>query len=112
MIIRSAVLEGQVPETDREEFDRLMRTEVLQAVASYPGLARVVLRQPVECDEGAPPIYMVFDLHFPSLQAMRDALASPVRQQVRARMAPSMSRFQGRVYHVVSEETDAISPGA
>jgi hypothetical protein len=43
---------------------------------------------------------------------MRDALASPVRQQVRARMAPSMSRFQGRVYHVVSEETDAISPGA
>jgi hypothetical protein len=32
--------------------------------------------------------------------------------EVRARMAPSMSRFQGRVNHVVSEETDAISPGA
>jgi hypothetical protein len=112
MIIRSAVLEGHVHEADRPEFDRLMRTEVLQAVARYPGLARVVLRQPVEQEEGAPPIVAVFDLHYPTLQAMQDALASPVRQQVRALMASSARLFQGRVYHLVTDETHSLSGSA
>lgn len=104
MIIRSAVLEGHVPEADRAAFEQAMRTEVLPAIARYPGLAHAVLRQPVEREEGAPPICMVFELHFPTLQAMHDALASPVRQQVRAQLAPAMSRFQGRVYHLVTDE--------
>jgi hypothetical protein len=112
MIIRSAVLEGHVPEADRPEFDRLMRTEVLQAVARYPGLTRVVLREPIEQEEGAPPILVVFDLHYPTLQAMHEALASPVRQQVRSLMATAGRMFQGRVYHLVTDETHSLSGGA
>jgi len=107
MIIRSAILEGVVADGDREAFDAYMRTEVLRALTLYPGILRAVLREPVERESGAPPIHMVFDLHFASLQAMHDALASPVRQQVRERMAPWMKRFQGRVYHLVTEEHPA-----
>jgi len=103
MIIRSAVLEGTVPEGERAAFDRQMATTVLDAIASYPGLLRVELRRPVEAEAGAPPVYMVFDLHFPSLAAMHAALASPVRQEVRARLGAVMKAFQGRVYHLVLE---------
>jgi GntR family carbon starvation induced transcriptional regulator len=57
---------------------------------------------------GAPPIYMVFDLYFPSLQAMQDALASPVRQTVRTQLAQVMTGFQGKVYHLVMQESATI----
>lgn len=109
MIIRCAVLEGHVAEPDRPAFDRALRTDVLQAASRYPGLQRVVLRQPAEQEEGAPPVYAVFEMHYASLQAMHDALASPVRQQVRSLMAPLLGRFQGRVYHQVFDETGSLS---
>ena len=48
---------------------------------------------------------MVFDLYFPSLQAMHDALASPVRQTVRAQLAQVMAGFEGKVYHLVMQES-------
>ena len=83
MIIRSAVLEGTVAEADREAFDRQMETAVLPAIATYPGIVEVRLRRPVEAETGAPPVYMVFDLYFETLDAMQAALASPVRGLVR-----------------------------
>jgi uncharacterized protein (TIGR02118 family) len=101
MIIRSAVLEGTVAEADREAFDRQMTTTVLAAIARYPGIIEVRLRRPVEAEAGAPPVYMVFELLFPSIEAMHAALASPTRQEVRARLGDVMQAFQGKVYHLV-----------
>jgi hypothetical protein len=105
MIIRSAVLEGTPRAQDRASFDQHMETTVLTAIASYPGILKVVLRKPLEQEAGAPPIYMVFDLYFPTLQAMHDALASSVRQTVRAQLAQVMSGFEGKVYHLVMQES-------
>jgi hypothetical protein len=51
---------------------------------------------------------MVFDLYFRSLQAMQDALASPVRQTVRTQLAQVMTGFQGKVYHLVMQESATI----
>jgi uncharacterized protein (TIGR02118 family) len=103
MIIRSAILEGEVPEAYRAAFDRQMATEVLTAIRRYPGIRDVRLRRSVETEPGAPPVYMIFDLHFDDLAAMHAALASPVRQEVRALIADTMGPFQGRVYHLVTE---------
>lgn len=111
-VIRSAVLEGSVDPSHRDAFDRAMRGPVLQAIASYPELQRVVLRQPVEHEDGAPAIHMIFDLHFASLDAMHRALASPTRQAVRAQLAQVMQGFKGRVYHLVLDEADTVVPGA
>ena len=108
MIIRSAVLEGAPLAQDKDMFDQHMHTTVLQAIASYPGIVKVVLRRPLEQEAGAPPIYMVFDLYFRSLQAMQDALASPVRQTVRTQLAQVMTGFQGKVYHLVMQESATI----
>lgn len=83
MIIRSAYLEGTVASAEREAFDAHMSGPVLAAIATYPGLRQVRLRKLALADAGAPPIYMVFDLYFDSLQAMDAALASPTRQAVR-----------------------------
>lgn len=104
MIIRSAYLEGRVAEADRAAFDAHMRGPVLAAIGTYPGLRQVRLRQIEQADEGAPPVYMVFDLAFDSLQAMDAALASPTRQAVRAIIQEGMRPFQGRVYHLVFNE--------
>ena len=107
MIIRSAVLEGTVAEAERAGFDRQMETTVRDAIARYPGLRAVRLRRPVDAEAGAPPIYIIFDLYFDSLDAMHTALASPIRQEVRTQLSQVMSAFQGRVYHLVLEETAA-----
>ncbi|MCZ8103267.1 MAG: hypothetical protein ACRCU1_03815 [Alsobacter sp.] len=104
MIVRSAVLEGRVPEDRKAAFDDTMATAVVAAIRRYPGLIDVRLRRPVESEEGAPPVYMIFDLYFETLQAMKDALASPVRQEVRGVIAAGMKDFEGRVYHLVLEE--------
>lgn len=105
MIIRTAILEGRVAPADKADFDHHMRTTVVQALGRYPGIVKAVLREVAEIDADAPPVYMAFDLYFKTLEDMRAALASPVRQAVRAELAQVMPRFEGRVYHVVFDET-------
>lgn len=104
MIIRSAVLEGTVPEAHRAAFDQHMHTSVLAAIATYPGITDVKLRRQAETEPGAPPIHMIFDLYFPDLATMQAALASETRQQVRAKIAEAMPMFQGRVYHLIMQQ--------
>ena len=104
MIIRTAILEGSIPAADRQQFDAQMAGPVLAAIGTYPGIRQVKLRRLVQADEGAPPVYMAFDLYFDSLEAMNTALASPTRQAVRQQIAVVMGLFQGRVYHQVFSE--------
>ena len=104
MIIRSAVLEGVVAEADRGRFDSYMRETAAMAIGRYPGIRAVKLRRPVEREDGAPEVYMIFDLYFDDLKAMRAALASPVRAAVRAALGEVMPMLRGRFYHLVMEE--------
>lgn len=105
MLIRSAVLEGSVPDAERTGFDRHMRETVRAAIATYPGIRDVKLRWPAETETGAPPIYVIFDLYFDDLAAMHTALASETRALVRKSLGEIMPVFQGRVYHLVMEES-------
>jgi uncharacterized protein (TIGR02118 family) len=110
MIIRSALLLGEVAPADRPAFDAHMRDVVLAEIATYPGLRSVTLRRAVDgvTEAGAPPLYMQFDLMFDSLADMDAALASPVRTAVRDRIKAGMGAFRGTVAHVVS---DVLTPG-
>lgn len=81
-----------------------MRTDVLSAIVRYPHLREVRLRRQVEVEVGAPPIYMIFDLVFDGLEAMHSALASPIRQEVRAEIGKAMQAFRGKVYHLIMEQ--------
>jgi uncharacterized protein (TIGR02118 family) len=104
MIVRSAYLEGSVAEGDREAFDRQMSQTVMPAIATYPGIRDARLRRIRAADEGSPPVYMVFELYFDSMQDMDAALQSPIRQQVRGTLVEAMRLFKGRVYHLVFEQ--------
>ncbi|MDF2811177.1 MAG: hypothetical protein K0S56_2208 [Microvirga sp.] len=104
MIVRSAYLEGKVADADRARFDRHMGETVLDAIRTYPHIRDVKLRWVSEPEEGAPPVYAIFDLYFDSLDDMEAALASETRQRVRATISEAMSMFRGRVYHLVSSE--------
>ena len=111
MIVRTAILEGTVAHADKAEFDQHMRTTVVAALGRYPGLVKAVLREIAEADADAPAAYMAFDLYFNTLAEMHAALASPVRQAVRAELGHIMPRFQGRVYHLVFDETAHTGTG-
>jgi uncharacterized protein (TIGR02118 family) len=104
MIIRSAVLEGDVPPADRAHFDRQMTGTVLPAILRYPGIRDCKLRWAAEQEAGAPPIYLIFDLYFDDLAAMHAALASETRQEVRRQLGEIMPLFKGRVYHLIMRE--------
>lgn len=104
MIVRTAVLEGTVAEADQPSFDRHMRDVVVPAIGRYPGIKGIKLRRSAEAEAGAPPVYMSFDLYFDDLAAMHAALASPIRQEVRAVIQQGMAPFTGRVYHLIQEE--------
>lgn len=104
MIIRTALLEGDVRPEDREAFDRYMRTTVVEQIMRYPGIRGVTVRRRVHADEGAPGVYMQFDLIFDDLAAMDAALASPVRAEVQAKIRAGMAPFTGKVSHIVYED--------
>ena len=104
MIVRSAYLDGSVAQADQSKFDQHMRGPVLAAIATYPGIRKVKLRRMQQADAGTPPIYMIFDLYFDSIEAMDAALASPIRQAVRQLIAEGMALFKGRAYHLVFRE--------
>ena len=103
MIVRTAVLEGTVSPEDQQAFDAFMHETVVPAIATYPGILRVSLRKTTQADDGAPPIYMIHDLYFKDVAAMDAALASDVRTQVRELIKQGMSKFEGRVYHLVQD---------
>jgi hypothetical protein len=104
MIVRSTVLEGSVDEAHRAEFDRRMSREVRDAILRYPGIRGLKLLRPMEQKPGAPPVHLIFDLHFDTLDDMRGALESSIRQEVRQLIAAAMRPFKGRVYHLVLAE--------
>ena len=104
MIVQSAFLEGTVAQAERAGFDAHMAGPVLAAIATYPRIRQVKLRRVELADAGSPPNYMVFDLYFDSLDDMHAALASPIRQAVREKIAEGMGPFKGRVFHQVFRE--------
>ena len=68
------------------------------------GLAKAVrVMRTINVDPGYPPIAMVQEIDYPSLEAVQEALDSPVRLEGRTITDEMMEMFDGRFYHVVYE---------
>ena len=104
MIVRTAILEGDVSIEDRDTFDVYMRTTVVEQIMRYPGIRGVEVRRRIHADESAPGIYMQFDLLFDDIAAMDAALSSPVRAEVQAKIKAGMGPFKGKVSHIVYQD--------
>jgi hypothetical protein len=49
---------------------------------------------------------MIQQIDYPSMGALEEALASPIRAEARAVTLELLEMFEGRFYHIVSERSE------
>lgn len=103
MITRTAIFEGRVRPGLEERFFAEIRERLVPLWKQFPHASNVRLRRIIASDDDALPIAMIQQIDYPSLDAMREAVASPVRAKARAITLEIMAMFDGRFYHVMSE---------
>jgi hypothetical protein len=104
MITRTAIFEGRVKPGFEERFFAQIHERLAPLWERFPHARNVRLLRMVQADADAPPIIMIQQIDYPSLAALEEALASPVRTQARAVTLELMQWFEGRFYHLVSEQ--------
>jgi hypothetical protein len=101
MFTRSAIFEGRIHAGYEEEFFRLVEEQLLPVWKRMPNAQEVRVMRTVNTDADTPAIVMVQEVDYPSMEAVEEALASPVRTEGRAITDEMMSMFDGRFYHLV-----------
>jgi hypothetical protein len=103
MITRTAVFEGTLKKGLEERFFAAVKERLLPLWQRFPYASNVRMLRVTACDAGAPSIVMIQQIDYPSMAALEEALASPVRAESRAVTMELMQMFEGRLYHIVSE---------
>lgn len=103
MIIRHATLYGTVPPELQQSFDAHMAGPVVSAMQQYPNIIKVELEKVIEQGGDTPTIYMQFNSYYATLDDMNAALASPVRDRVKALTQEGLKHFEGHMTHSVSK---------
>lgn len=103
MITRSAIFEGRIKPGQEEAFFDAVRTRLAPLWAQFPNSSNVRLLRVQAADDDAPPIVMIQQVDYPSVAALEEAIASPIRTQARALTMEILEMFEGRFYHVVSD---------
>ncbi|MFV0386625.1 hypothetical protein [Paracoccus sp. (in: a-proteobacteria)] len=103
MILRSAILIGQIADDRAEIFDRFMQRKVVPALRRYPRIRKVTLRRHLERDDDCPPVLMQVDMLFDTFEDMRHALASQEWHDAHEVIASGFGDFRGTVTHMVCD---------
>lgn len=91
--------------TDVQEFDRVYQEEHLPlAVEKIKGFNRAVITRVLGSPEGKAPYHLMVELHFPSMEALRQTAASAGAQEAIAH-AVQISTGGPPVVMVAEEET-------
>jgi hypothetical protein len=102
MITRTAIFEGHVKPGFEDRFREEVRTRLAPLWDQFPHASNVRLFFIDQMDDGAPPIAMMQQVDYPSLAALEEALASPMRTRARALTLELLEMFEGRFYHAIS----------
>ncbi|AYD03812.1 hypothetical protein [Neorhizobium sp. NCHU2750] len=103
MITRYALFEGKVKEGQTEAFRKAVLEQILPQWKRFPHATDVRVSFAEARDEGAPEFPMILAVNYPSLKAVEEALASPVRTEARAATEAVLSQFfEGRIHHHVT----------
>ncbi|MCJ8509606.1 hypothetical protein MUU53_16995 [Rhizobium lemnae] len=103
MITRYALFEGTVKPGQTEAFRTAVMDEILPKWKQFPGALDVRVSFAEARDDGAPEFPMILAVNYPSIEAVEQALASPVRTEARAATESVLSRFfDGRIHHHVT----------
>jgi hypothetical protein len=110
VITRTAIFEGRVKEGHEERFFAEIDARLAPLWRRFPHATNVRLLRTAASDPDAPPIAMIQQIDYPSLAALEEALASPIRAEARAVTLELVKMFEGRFYHLVSEN-NAVTAG-
>ena len=103
MITRYALFEGKVKEGQTEAFRKAVIERILPKWQQFPQATDVRVSFAEARDEGAPELPMILAINYPNLQAVEEALASPVRSEARAATEAVLAEFfEGRIHHHVT----------
>ena len=84
MITRFALFEGKVRDGQTDAFRKAVMERILPKWVQFPHATDVRITFAEARDEGAPEYPMILAINYPSLEAVEEALASPVRSEARA----------------------------
>lgn len=107
MITRTAIFEGRFKPGCEERFFAEIKARLVPLWRQFPHASNIRLQRVVAADADAAPIAMIQQIDYPSVAALDEAMASPVRAQARAVTLELLEMFQGRFYHVISEGNSA-----
>lgn len=103
MITRYALFEGKVKDGQTEAFRKAVLDRILPKWQQFPQATDVRVSFAEARDDGAPELPMILAINYPSLQAVEEALASPVRSEARAATEAVLAEFfEGRIHHHVT----------
>jgi len=111
LITRSAIFEGRIKTGCEERFFAAINERLAPLWRRFPHATNVRLLRVLQSDADARPVVMIQQIDYPSMAALEEAIASPVRAEARAITMELMEMFDGRFYHVVSEG-NAVKDGA
>ena len=103
MITRTSIFEGRVKPGFEERFFREIRERLAPLWRQFPNASNIRLLRVEAADDDALPIAMIQQIDYPSMAALEEAVASPMRARARAITLEIMEMFDGRFYHVMSE---------
>jgi hypothetical protein len=101
MFTRYAIFEGTIAAGREDEFFRRVEERLVPLWRQMPHVQAVRVVRVEHRDDGAPPIAMIQEIDYPSLEAIAEALASPVWTRARAVTEEILDLFDGRFYHLV-----------
>ncbi len=101
MFTRSALFEGRIHPGSEEAFYRIAMTELMPVWQAMPNAMAVRVLRTERADEGAPALVLVQEIDYPSLEAVAEAEASPVRARGAPVVARMMELFEGTLRHIV-----------
>ncbi|CVI62350.1 conserved hypothetical protein [Agrobacterium salinitolerans str. Hayward 0363] len=101
MYTRSAIFEGRIHPGREEEFFRIVEEKLLPVWKRMPNAQAVRVMRTERTDPDAALIIMVQEIDYPSMEAVEEALVSPVRLEGRVLTDEMMSMCDGRFYHLV-----------
>lgn len=98
---RSALFEGVIRPGCEDAFFDLVMCELMPVWQAMPHALAVRVLRTERAEAGAPALVLVQEIDYPSLAAVTEAEASPVRARGAPVMARLMTLFDGTLRHVV-----------
>lgn len=101
MWIRSAFWVGRPRPETAPQFDRAVDTELVAALRTLPGVARVNALWPRRLEDNPPAgLYCQVIVEFSDFAALETMLASPERLALRDRVRAVAAMFDGTISHI------------